>query len=66
MKEEAKKTQLEQPDMNKFHIEDLERKMARLEKSVSLLEILIGKFAERSGIKVEKFQNGLVIVSHII
>ena len=46
-------------------IETLENKVERLEKNVVILKILVGKLAQVNGFKIEKYQNGLVVISQI-
>lgn len=52
-------------EMNKMHIEDLEKQINYLAIKIKILEILVGKLAAANGIKVEKFQDGLVVISQI-
>jgi hypothetical protein len=53
------------PQKNGYKIEDLKARVLRLEKAVSILEIVAGKIAMANGLKVEKFQNGIVIISQM-
>lgn len=46
-------------------IETLENKVERLEKNVVILEVLAGKLAQVNGFKIEKYQNGLTVISQI-
>jgi len=54
-----------QPLQNKFAIEDLKNRINYLERKIRILEVLVNKFAVANGIKVETFQNGLVVISQI-
>jgi len=58
--------QIEPVEINKLHIETLEIKIKRLEIRIEILEVLLGKLAMANGIRVEKFQNGLVVISDIL
>lgn len=62
----------ELPELNRFHIQDLERKAKDLErkvnylaKEIEILNILIGKLAFANGLKIERYQNGLMTISEI-
>ena len=48
---------------NKF--KSLEYRMKKLEVSIRILEVLAQKFANENGIRVERFQDGLVIISQL-
>ena len=52
-------------EQNKFDIRDLERKVKMLEDSVRMLESLARIYIKENGIRVERFQDGLVIISRI-
>jgi hypothetical protein len=52
-------------EKNGYKIEDLKARVMRLEKAVSILEIVAGKIAMANGLRIEKFQNGVVIISQI-
>lgn len=56
---------VESPDMNKWHIQDLERKVNHLAREIEILNILIGKLAFVNGLKIERYQNGLMIISEL-
>lgn len=43
----------------------LENKINYLERRIRILEVLVGKFATICGIKVESFQDGLVVISEL-
>jgi len=43
----------------------LENKINYLERKIRILEVLVGKFATANGIKVESYQDGLVVISQI-
>ena len=62
----------ELPELNKIHIQDLERKAKDMERKVNyltreieILNILIGKLAFVNGLKIERYQNGLMIISEL-
>lgn len=50
---------------NKIKIQDLERRVKRLEASVRILETLAQQYCKANGIKVERYQDGLVVISQI-
>ena len=43
----------------------LEYRIKQLETSVRILEIIADRYARQNGIKVERFQDGLVVISQI-
>lgn len=55
----------ELPELNKWHIQDLERKVNHLAREIEILNILIGKLAFVNGLKIERYQNGLMIISEL-
>ena len=50
---------------NKFAIGDLERRVKALEANNIVLTALCDNYAKRSGIRVERYQNGLVVITQI-
>lgn len=46
-------------------IHNLEDRVANLEKTINILTILCNEFAKKHGIRVEKFQNGIVVISQM-
>jgi len=50
-------------EIDKYQIKILTDRIERLEKSYSVLEIIVNKLAMINGVKIEKYQNGLVIIS---
>lgn len=46
-------------------IDTLEVKVENLETSVRILEVVVGKLAMANGIKVERFVDGLVVISQV-
>jgi len=69
-----KKNEAKIPDMekevpqslqNKFAIGDLERRVKALEANNIVLTALCDNYAKQSGIRVERYQNGLVVISQI-
>jgi len=42
---------------------DLTNRITYLNRRCQVLEVLVGKIAERSGMKIEKFADGLVVIS---
>jgi len=47
----------------KVKIDNLQARITSLEKAVSILTILCNEYAKRNGIKVEKYPNGVVVIS---
>jgi len=44
-------------------IDNLQARITSLEKAVNILTILCNVYAKRNGIKVEKYPNGVVVIS---
>ena len=55
----------ELPELNKWRIQDLERKVNHLAREIEILNTLTGKLAFANGLKIERYQNGLVIFTQI-
>ena len=52
-------------ELNRVAIDNLISRVRTLENNNIILTALCNNYAKRSGIKVERFQNGLVIISEI-
>ena len=44
-------------------IDNLQARITSLEKAVNILTILCNEYAKRNGIKIEKYSNGVVVIS---
>jgi len=44
-------------------IDNLQTRITSLERTVNFLTILCNEYAKRNGIKVERFPNGVVVIS---
>ena len=64
MKEE-KEEDLKMKAMKEMKEWNLENRVTSLEKAVNILTVLCNEYAKRNGIKVERFQNGLVVISQM-
>ena len=47
----------------RYEFKNLENKIISLEKAVNILTILCNEYAKRNRIKVEKYPNGVVVIS---
>jgi len=51
--------------IHRYEFRNLENRVTNIEKTINVLTILCNEYAKRNGIKVEKFQNGIVVISQM-
>ena len=64
---EACKTECKLPEdkVYKWQLESLQNDVKRLQKAVNVLTILCDTFAKHSGIKIERYVDGVTVISRI-